>query len=42
MVVKSNSAKIKSVAFCKGNAFLLLFLFFRVLLRAQPRFFLKI
>ena len=39
MVVKSNSAKNKSVAFCKGNAFLLLFLFFRVFLRTQPRFF---
>lgn len=42
MVVKSNSAKNKSVAFCKGNAFLLLLLlllFLCVLLRAQPRFF---
>ena len=37
--------KNKSVAFCKGNAFLLLLLlllFLCVLLRAQPRFFLKI
>ena len=44
MVVKSNSAKNKSVAFCKGNAFLLLLLlllFLCVLLRAQPRFFFK-
>ena len=31
--------KNKSVAFCKGNAFLLLLLFLCVLLRAQPSFF---